>query len=302
MEVKGYLYPKPALNGVSLTNVWGDRFKMKNRPFLELEFFKLPRGKYEVEILYPIHLKKKFETASSYTSLSIFSESFGDPKLSETEMRISGKRIKKKFTLPLMVHKISGKVKDFCGNPFPCYLWATREHDEKFKSIVKADDNGRFVFYYPEGKELRLFVDDESYSTKTLECWIMANTLKSDVNLNPKVGDFELYDLRVWFTTGLCYFFFVPASLPLILKEKKSGWKKRFPPVLTDKDTEIRINNRKVDIKEFVEIPTSYGKNYYPSYIGTAEFEFEGKSPVIVNVKVDCAERGRGEAWYIHYF
>ena len=52
-----------------------------------------------------------------------------------------------------------------------------------------------------------------------------AITIKSNLKINPRIGDFELYDLQVWFTTGLCYAFFVTVSLLLSVHEKKFGWK-----------------------------------------------------------------------------
>lgn len=200
----------------------------------------------------------------------------------------------------MFVHKISGKVSDFNGRPFPSYLWATKEDDIKFKSIVRTDSNGKFIFYWPEGKRLRLFIDDKSYSKKTFECWIIANTIKSDLKINPRVGDFELYDLRVWFTIGLCYVFFVPASLPLSIQEKKSRWKKRLPPKLTKEDKiKVLINNKKAEIKDIIEIQT-YSKFYYPSYVVVAKpKQRKLTSPTIVKVEVNSLEKGKGEGWYI---
>ena len=301
-KVEAYLYPNPPLDGETLTNIWGDTFEMKNRPFLELELFNFSSGKYIMEILYPIKLKKNINISSSYTSVYFFHNEFGNHKLSEIEILITGKRNKNKFTLPLTVHKISGKIRDFERKPFPSYLWATKEDSVKFKSIVKTDSNGKFIFYYPEGKRLRLFVDDKSYSKKTFECWIIANTIKSNLKVNPRVGNFELYDLQVWFTVGLCYVFFIPASLSLNIREKKSGWKQRFPPRLTKEDQiTVLINNEKAEIKNIIELPT-HGKVYYPSYVVVAKpNQKKFISPIIVKVEVNSPEKGRGEAWYIYY-
>jgi hypothetical protein len=301
-KVKAYLYPNPSLDGEILTNIWGDTFEMKNRPFLEVELFNFSSGKYTIEILYPIKLKKNVNITSPCTSVYFFHNEFSNHKLSEVEIVITGKRNKNKFTLPLIVHKISGRVRNFEGKPFPSYLWATKEDDTKFKSIVKTDSRGKFIFYYPEGKKLRLFIDDKSYSKNTFECWIIANTIKSDLKINPRVGDFELYDLQVWFTVGLCYAFFVPASLPLSKREKKFEWKQRFPPQLTKEDhIMVLINNKKAEIKDIIELPT-HGKVYYPSYVVVAKpRQKKFTSPTIVNVEVNSPEKGRGEAWYVYY-
>lgn len=302
MNLKAYLYPNPPLDGEILTNVWGDKFKMKNRPFLEIELFNFPQGKYTIEILYPIKLRKSINVKFPSISTFFFHNEFNNPKLSEVEVLIKGRKIKKKLTLQLSVHKLSGKVKDFNGNPFPSYLWATREEDVNFKSIVKTDENGKFVFYYPEGKNLRLFIDDKSYSKETFECWVIANTIKSDLKINPRIGDFELYGLQVWFTVGLCYIFFIPASLPLTKREKASRWKKRFPPKLTDEDSiKVLINNKKAEVKDIIELPI-HGKVYYPSYVIVSKPKQKTlTSPTIVKVEVDSPEKGRGEGWYINY-
>jgi len=302
-KVKANLYPNPPLKEETLTNIWGCAFKMENKPFLELELSNFPSGRYSIKILYPIKLKKSVNITSSYTSVYFFHDEFGNPKLSEVELLIAGKKNKSKFTLPLIVHTISGKVTDFEGKPFPSYLWATKENDPKFKSIVKTDPNGKFVFYYPEGKRLRLFIDDKSYSKKTFECWVIANTIKSDLRINPRVGNFELYDMQVWFSIGLCYIFFVPASLPLSLREKKSGWKQHFPPILTkDDQITVLINNEKAEIKDVIELPT-YRKVYYPSYMVIAKpKQKKFTSPTIVKVEINSPEKGKGEAWFIHYF
>ena len=71
-KVKAYLYPNPSLDGENLTNIWGDTYEIKNRPFLEVEFFNLSSGKYIVEILYPIKLKKKVNINSPYTSIYFY--------------------------------------------------------------------------------------------------------------------------------------------------------------------------------------------------------------------------------------
>ena len=301
-EVKAYLYPNPPLDGETLTNIWGDTFEMKNRPFLEIELFNFPSGKHAIEILYPIRLRKTVNVNSSYTSVYFSHNEFNNHKLSEVEVLIMAKRNKNKFILPLSVHKISGKVRDFEGRSFPSYLWATKEDDPKFKSIVKTDSNGNFIFYYPEGKKLRLFIDDKSYSKETLECWVIINTLKTDLKINPKVGNFELYDLQVWFTMGLCYAFFVPASLSLSMREKKFRWKRHFPPRLTKEDrVTVLINNKKAEIKDIVELPT-HGKVYYPSYMVVAKpKQRKFTSPIIVKVEVNSPEKGRGEAWHVYY-
>ena len=301
-EVKAYLHPNPPLDGGTITNLWGNTYELKNRPFLEVELFNFAPGKYAIEVLHPVKIKKNVDIDSRSAIVYLYHDEFVNHKLSEVDILISGEGYEGRFTLPLTVHKISGRVKDFEGNPFPSFLWATKEEDIGFKSIIKTDRDGKFVFYYPEGKKLRLFVDDKSYSKTTFECWVIANIVKSDLEINPRVGNFELYDLQVWFTLGLCFAFFIPASLPLYMREKESGWKQHYPPILTKEDRiSILINNKNAEIKEITEIPVDR-KDYYPSYVVVAKSEQEKLTfPTIVKVEVNSPDKGRGEAWYVLY-
>ena len=291
MKVNAYLYPNPPLEGETLVNLWGDKFKMKNKPFLELEFIGFKKGKYEIEISEPIKIRKQITIKKEIEKISLFSKEFENPKLSKICVKIKSKKFYEEYELNLRVHKIYGRVTDFDNNPLSAYLW--------HKTIVKADENGKFVFYYPEGKILRLFVCDNRYSKETLECWIVCNFLRSDLKINPKVGNFEIYDLNVWFSANYYFAFFIPASLRLLKLEKELKWKKTFPPILKKDEVKVFINEKEMEIKNFIEIPTKW-KVYWPSYLLWIK-SIRHKKPTIFRVLVDSEEKGIGEAYYILY-
>lgn len=293
-EIKAYLYPNPLLKGKTLTNIWGESYRMKNKPFLELEFFGFPKGKYKVKIFHPIYIERKINITSSYTSLIFFNDRLANPKLQEIELNLKRGTKKEEFILPLSVHKIYGKVRRFDGTVCSPYFWCG-------KTISRADSKGNFIFYYPEGKKLRLFIDDESYSKTTLECWIITDNLKTDLKINPKIGNFELYDINAWFSAGLLYIFFIPASLPLLKKSKKVKWKLPIGVDFNKKDKiKVWINEEEAKVKGIIKLPTN-GKRYYPAYLIVANYKGISYSPKIIKVRVNSPDKGEGEAFYISY-
>jgi len=221
----------------------------------------------------------------------LFSKEFENPQLSRVYVKIKSKNFYEEYELKLKVHKIYGRVTDFDNSPLAAYLW--------HKTIVKADENGKFIFYYPEGKFLRLFVCDNRYSKETLECWIVCNSLKSDLKINPKVGNFEIYDLNVWFSADYYFAFFIPASLRLLKLEKSLKWKKTFPPILKKDEVKVFLNEKETEIESFIEIPTRWNV-HWPSYLLWIKSS-KPRRPTIFKVLVDSEEKGIGEAYYILY-
>jgi len=293
MKIKVYLNPNPVLRGEILTNPWGEKFEMKNDPFLEVVLCNFPHGQYDIEILSPIFLRQKANVVESRVSVYFLNSKFEDPSISQVKLKAVGKELKKELTLPLEIHKLTGKVHDFSGKPFPAYVWATHEEKVVNDIIVKTDDEGKFTLYYPEGKKLRVFVDDGSYSTSTLECWIIAKTLNEDIEIDPHVGDFELYDFNAWFSSEVWHIFFIPSSL----KSLNSSLE------LTEHDIGVWVNGIKSEIKSLgmhQEYFTEKDK-YYPAYLlNVIAEEKEFCSPVLVRVQVSSPEKGKGEAWYIY--
>jgi len=163
MRARAYLYPNPPLEGGTLIDIWGSTYHMKNEPFLELGLCGLTPGEYAVELLSPVRLQQTFSSSSSHKSLFFLHAAFADPELTEVSIRVRRSKSVEEFVLPLSVHKLSGQVRDFSGRLFPAYVWAVSNGLSLPQTIVRTDSKGRFTLWYPEGKMLRAFIDDESY-------------------------------------------------------------------------------------------------------------------------------------------
>jgi hypothetical protein len=202
MKAIAYLYPNPHLEGATLTDIWGRSYPMRNEPFLELVLCDLVPDNYTVEFLSPVRLQQTFEAKLAHKTLFFVHSAFADPRLSEVITRVSNKAGVEDLTLSLSIHKLTGQVRDFQGRPFPAYVWAVGPSSPGGlpETIVKTDSEECFTLWYPEGKHLRVLIDDESYANTTYECWITAEEIKADVQINPRVGDFELWGLHAWRT------------------------------------------------------------------------------------------------------
>lgn len=302
IKIKAYLYPNPSFEGQSLTNIWGERYKMKNEPFLELVLCGLHAGEYAVELLSPVRLHQTFQP-SGHTPIFFIHPTFADPELAKVSVRVRKGKSAKEFVIPLSVHKLTGQVQDFSGQPFPAYVWAVSDKPNAPQAMVRTDSEGHFTLWYPDGKALRVFIDNESYGRTTYECWIVAEELKDDIRVDPRVGDFELWGLHAWRTQLNWQLYFWPCSLPLDLCSKRSGWKLPRFPRLTKEEITVRINGAGSQIKGLhqVRVWAGEGKDHL-AYI--LELPLTGKEgdpfkPTLIQVEVHTARRGRGEAWYI---
>lgn len=303
IKIRAYLYPNPPFVGETLTSIWGDEYHMKNEPFLEFVLCSLPQGRYSLEILSPVQLEQAFEADSAQATLFFLDQELADPMLSEIYVRLrEGKKTLAEFAIPLSVHKLTGQVRDFNDRPFPAYLWACRLKPGRPETMVRTDSEGRFTLYYPQGKPLWVFIDDESYARTTYECWITAEELKDDVEINPRIGDFELWGLHAWRTQLAWQVYFWPCSLPLDLRAKRSGWKHRYNPRLTKEEIAVRIGGEEVPIKGMHRVRVWAGreKDYHPIYLLELPPQVRDPcSPELIKVEVHTKRLGRGEAWYI---
>jgi len=303
IKIKAYLYPNPSFEGQTLTNIWSECYKMKNEPFLELVLCGLPAGEYAVELLSPVRLHQTFASPSGHKSIFFLHPTFADPELAEVLVRVQKGTSVKEFVIPLSVHKLAGQVRDFSGQPFPAYVWAVSDDPNSPQAMVRTDSEGHFTLWYPEGKALRVFIDDESYSRTTYECWIVAEELKDDVSLDPRVGDFELWGLHAWRTQLNWQLYFWPCSLPLDLRSKRSGWRLPHIPRLTKEEITVRINGAESQIKGLhrVRVWAGEGKDYLAHILELPLTEKERNpcGPTLIQVEVHTATRGCGEAWYI---
>lgn len=200
IKIRAYLYPNPPFQGQTLTDIWGQHYEMKSEPFLELELCDLSAGEYALELLSPVRLQQTFKLSSSHKSIFFLHQRFADPELTEISVRVRKGTSVKEFAIPLSVHKLTGQVRDFDSCPFPAYVWAVSDDPTSPQAMVRTDSEGHFTLWYPEGKALRVFINDESYGRSTYECWIIAEELKDDIKIDPRVGNFELWGLHVWRT------------------------------------------------------------------------------------------------------
>ncbi len=301
IEVEACLYPNPPLEGATLTDIWGNAYPMRNEPFLELALRGLSPGDYTVELLLPARLKRSFEASSSCEVLFFTHPAFADPGLAEVTARVRRVRSVEEFSLPLSTHKLTGRVRDFQGRPFPAYVWAVNDSDSP-QAIVRTDEEGRFVLWYPEGKPLRVFIDDESYSKTTYECWIISPGLKADVRIEPRVGNLEVWGLHVWRTELHWHVYFWPCSLPLDLRAKRSG-REFTAPRLKKEEITVRIDGEEVPILGLHQLKVRIsGGRVHTAYLLDLPLHREGPHlcrPTLIQVEVHTATRGCGEGWYI---
>ena len=301
MRAAAYLYPNPPLKGATLTDIWGRDYPMKSEPFLELLLCDLSPGEYTVELLSPAQLRQTFEASSTHKTLFFVHRSFADPKLSEVQLRISHGANTEELALPLAVHKLSGQVRDFEDRPFPAYVWAASDDLSSPQAIVRTDEEGCFMLWYPEGKPLRVFIDDESYSRTTYECWIISEGLKADVQINPRVGDFELWGLHAWRTQLNWHVYFWPCSLPLDLRAKRLN-REFSVPRLRKEEVTVRFDGEEVPILGLHRVPVHIKKGrVHAAYLLDLPLQKRPYpcEPLRIQVEVHTATRGRGEAWYI---
>lgn len=142
----------------------------------------------------------------------------------------------------------------------PSYVWAVNDIPDSPQAIVKTDEEGRFALWYPAGKPLRIFIDDESYSRTTYECWITSCGLKADVEINPRVGDLEVWGLHAWRTQLNWHVYFWPCSLPLDLRAKRSGRGREFAaPRLRKEEITVRIDGEEVPVLKLHQVKVPFG-------------------------------------------
>jgi len=273
---------------------------MRNEPFLELVLSDISPGTYMVELLAPVRLRESFKAPSNRKTLFFPDRAFADPELPEVRLRVSSDKSAEEFALPLAVHQLSGRVRDFEGRPFPAYLWAVGDDPDAPQAIVRTDGEGCFTLWYPEGKPLRVFIDDESYSHTTYECWITSEGLKASVQIDPRVGDLELWGLHAWRTQLHWHIYFWPCSLPLDLRAKRLG-RKFSAPRLKKEEIKVRMDGEEVPILGLHRVQVQLGKESHAAYLLDLPLPEESQpyEPTLIQVEVHTATRGRGEAWYI---
>jgi len=297
VELKAYLNPNPVLRGDTLTDPYGREYAMRNDPFLEVELCDFPAGGYEVRLLAPFVLQRDVAVSSPRSSLYFLDPRFEDLSISEVTVGVTGAGVQEERTLPIRVYRLTGQVQDFDGQPLVAYVWATRGRLVEHEIVVRTDESGNFTLWHPEGRRLRVFVGDVNYGKTTLECWIMADELKGNVEVHPHIGDFELYEFRAWRLHDMWNMFFLPAIVDAEL-----------PPPLKADDIKVWVNGAEAEVKRCTLHEMCFAGDgqdvHYPAYIVSAMLDssiHDPCPPVVVRAQVDLGGRGRGEAWFIHF-
>ena len=303
MEVHAYLYPNPPFQGPVLTDIWGNSYQIQNEPFLEVKCCGLARGEYTITLLTPVRQERSLRVVDDVTTVYFSHPRLADPSISQVTVALSksGDYIEH-VELPILVHRIHGQVQDFDGHPFPSYLWAVEDpHTGRPQAMVQTDEEGRFSLWYPAGKRVRLFIDDESYSQTTYECWVTIETLREDIEIHPRVGTLEIWGLQVWHTEIAWHIYFWPCSLTQDLRAKQSGWQ-NFPHLrLQRQHVRVHVNGQGVNVEAMHALQAWGGyKRVHSAYLlDIAPQTAPVCHPTYVQVEVQTKTRGRGEAWYI---
>lgn len=297
MHVKAYLNPNPEFQGETLINPHNHEIKMKNSPFLEIELVNFPQDEFEIKLISPFILTAKAKVNSSNCSVLFYDKKFQNPWINQIKVDITSQSIRSQFNIPINIQQLSGTVFNFDESPVAAYLYATRNQKEDHNIMVKTDLDGNYNLYYTRGRRLRVFVADSTYGQKNLECWIMADDLRQNVQINPHIGNrMELYELKVWHFDGIWNVFFLPAIVDEV-----------FPPILNKQNIQIWFNDSEGDIKSFTFHKVYYKgtkETFYPAYIlsvSTKKTLKEMSLPVKIRVLVDVPGSGKGESWFIYY-
>lgn len=298
-EIKAYINPNPRTEPVNLINPWGVELCVKNEPFLEIEMVNFPKGLYNIHVDYPVKMKKNVKVQASFEKFVFVNDKFADSALFLSKISVQKGKITKHYQLPLKTHRISGQIKDFSGKIRPGYLWATKKDYGDYKIdneiFVKSDKNGRFTLLYPDDKPLRIFIADDLYGNKSLECWLIGEKIKNDFEFNPRIrGKLELYELKAWIFLNTWNIFFIPASID-----------KPFYPKLKKEEIKVCIDGKVQEINVFtphkVFIEGKSKKMYFPAYILSGAIKLKSINEHVFDVKISSKKHGKGEALFLFY-
>ena len=230
-----------------------------------------------------------------------------EPARVEVILKINRKKITQEKVIN--IHRISGKVTNFKGNPMQAYVWAIPEREVQNVSkkgfdgaVVQADKQGRYELWLPEETIKGIFIDDESYHKTTYECWVWNVNLKRNIKINPRIDKVELYNLNVWqayLGENVFHIHFIPCSISTYPKESLK---------LTKNDIRVYVNGKAQRIRSFTEHhPWKMGIG--PSYLLDVEAtDFDNQNSIIqvmVETKSKTGEKAikeKGEAYYIGFY
>lgn len=295
--IKAYLNPNPVLQGETLVDPHGRQFEMNNSPFICLEMYNYPKGEYTISLINPIKKTLKVKITSRFQEIYFIDDKLMDTSIKKAEITIIGGKNTDNYSEDIGCVCLHGRIKDFYDKPRQAYAWFGIDRVTRHKAVIQSDKNGDYKLYLPKNKRIRVFINDKSYGTSTLECWIMAKRINQDVLINPHIGGvFEFYELNVWMFDNIWNIFFLPAIVD-----------RDIPLKLSAEDINVNIDGQKADIEKFTQHQVYFkGKSkglFYPAYIISASPKkrvLPKHEPVPICVWVDSKKVGKGEAWYIY--
>ena len=218
-------------------------------------------------------------------------------------------------TTGLRAYRVSGKVTDFEGKPIEAVVQACVPG-----VATSTNGTGSYELWLPDRHIPWLMALDSGYGKSTLECWAYDYLPQSDLELDLRIGQVELYELRAW--RGFCgiKIDFLPMSVGLVnamTEGKESARDNSISPRLSSKDVEVRLDDKLVDIlslhrREEIckpgDTPVSYSREEYALQVadtGRSPSSPRGSVQVLrVAVRHDLKEAGssvveRGEGLYL---
>lgn len=287
--VRAFLNSNPIYEGEALVDPWGQKYPMVNHPFIEVMMTDFPAGAYRVKVSTPTKdLAEKVTIEADCPGKSIYLKdtSLVDLEQVAANIVVTGNTFSMEDHCTLSTYQVSGRALTREGQPAFAYIWASRGRLLENEIIAATKSDGSFSIRCPAQRNLALFVGKKSYARTTLEGWVMADELHQDIAIpEVRIGDFEIYGLKVWYSASAWHIFFMPA---------KVGTDK--PLALRASDLYVWIDDEQKEITAFTEHMVA---DDYPAYLLNVEAACIDEYPQLVRVRVDSPQKGFGEAWFI---
>ncbi len=287
--VRAFLNSNPIYEGEALVDPWGQKYPMVNHPFVEILMTDFPAGDYRVKVSTPrkdLTEEVTIEADRPAKSVYLKDTSLVDLEQVAVNIAVTGKAFSMEDHCILSTYQIAGRALTKEGQPAFAYIWASRGRLVENEIIATTKPDGSFSIRCPAGRNLALFVGKKSYARTSLEGWVMADELHQDIAIPEiRIGDFEVYGLKVWYSASAWHIFFLPA---------KVGTGK--PPALRASDLYVWIDDEQREITAFTEHMVA---GDYPAYLLNVEAAHIDEYPQRVRVRVDSPLKGFGEAWFI---
>jgi len=291
------LNPNPPLRGETLVDPHGRHFPMSNDPFIAVELHDYPLGNYTITMTKPLRLEHHAHVDSSFRTVYFLDDRLADPAIRNVSLRILGPGVDESVVEDIRVHMIRGTIRDLTGRPRQAYAWQALNRPIERSTVVRSDKQGRYMIYLPEGKRTRLFINDVSYGSSSLETWVMARGLRRDATIDPRIGGgFEFYEFNAWQFDGIWNLFFLPAVVDA-----------KIPPVMRREDVTVSIDGHPAAVTQFTRHRVLYKgkakKAWYPAYVLSVVPRKTTENVLhqaVIRIRTDSRRLGKGEAWFVH--